>query len=82
RYNSFKQDQQGVDIAVLAVPTDVVQEIANRVVKCGVNAILNFVPMRIEVPARVQVRYVDLSLELESLAYYVQGREKEEEKSD
>lgn len=73
---------QGVDIAVLAVPTDVVQEVANRVVKCGVNAILNFVPMRIEVPARVQVRYVDLSLELESLAYYVQGREKEEEKSD
>ncbi|MEO8377337.1 MAG: redox-sensing transcriptional repressor Rex [Candidatus Sumerlaeota bacterium] len=66
-----------IDIAVLAVPVEVAQEIANRLVNCGVHAILNFVPMRIEVPARVQVRYVDLSLELESLAYYVQGREKE-----
>ncbi|MCC6546371.1 redox-sensing transcriptional repressor Rex [Candidatus Sumerlaeota bacterium] len=71
-----KIEGQRIDIAVLAVPVEVAQEVTNRLVKCGVLAILNFVPMRIEVPAHIQVRYVDFSLELESLAYYVQDREK------
>lgn len=64
-----------VDIAVLAVPAESAQEIANRVIALGINAILNFVPKRLEVPDHVQVRYVDLSLELESLSYYVQDEE-------
>lgn len=61
------------DIAVLAVPVEVAQSIADRLVRLGVTAILNFVPLRLVVPERVHVRYVDLSLELESLSYYVQG---------
>ena len=61
-----------VDIAVLTVPADMAQPITNRLVKLGVPAILNFVPVHLEVPDHVQVRYVDLSLELESLSYYVQ----------
>ncbi len=63
---------QHVDIAVLAVPDEVVQDIANRLVGLGIHAFLNFVPTRLEVPADVHVRYVDLSLELESLSFYVQ----------
>ncbi len=63
---------QPVDIAVLAVPAEAAQPLADRLVALGVRAILNFVPARLEVPADVQVRYVDLSLELESLSYYVQ----------
>ncbi len=62
---------ESVDIAVLAVPATEIQSIAERVVAAGVKAILNFVPARIEVPEEVQVRYVDLALELESLSYYV-----------
>lgn len=61
-----------VDIAVLAVPAPAAQQIADRLVALGVRAILNFVPARLQVPEHVQVRYVDLSLELESLSYYVQ----------
>ena len=61
-----------VDIAVLAVPGSVVQSIADRVIALGVTAILNFVPVRISVPEGVHVQYVDLSLELESLSFYVQ----------
>ena len=61
-----------VDIAVLAVPAGAAQEIADRLVGLGVRAILNFVPARLQVPGHVQVRHVDLSLELESLSYYVQ----------
>jgi redox-sensing transcriptional repressor len=61
-----------IDIAVLAVPAETAQEIANRLVNLGVHAILNFVPIHLAVPPHVQVRYVDLSLELESLSYYIQ----------
>jgi redox-sensing transcriptional repressor len=64
--------KQPVDIAVLAVPIDAAQGIADRLVALGVNAILNFVPTRLTVPEHVHVRYVDLSLELESLSFYVQ----------
>lgn len=64
--------RQPIDIAVLAVPIDVAQETADRLVKLGVTAILNFVPVRLDLPEGVQLRYVDLSLELESLSYYVQ----------
>ena len=61
-----------VDIAVMAVPSEFAQETANILVGLGVNAILNFVPVHLDVPAKVHVRYVDLSLELESLGYYLQ----------
>src|SRR5690606_30632498 len=64
-----------IDIAVLAVPTEHVQPLADRLIAAGINAILNFVPMHIEAPPHVHVRYVDLSLELESLSYYVQDDE-------
>ena len=47
------------------------QDITDRLVKAGVVAILNFVPLRLQTPPHVQVRYVDLSLELESLSYYL-----------
>ncbi len=63
-----------VDIAVISVPGEQAQAIADRLVKIGIRAILNFVPVRLKVPADVQVRYVDLSLELESLSYYVNER--------
>jgi redox-sensing transcriptional repressor len=60
-----------VDIAVLAVPASQAQEMADRLVALGIKAILNFVPVRLNTPPDVHVRYVDLALELESLSYYV-----------
>ncbi len=67
-----KLAQRRVDLAVLAVPSDAAQPIATRLVRNGIGAILNFVPVHLDVPSHVEVRYVDLSLELESLSYYVQ----------
>jgi redox-sensing transcriptional repressor len=64
--------KDAVEIAVLAVPGDAAQEIADRLFLHGVRAILNFVPTRLNVPPSVYVRYVDLSLELESLSFYLQ----------
>ncbi len=63
--------EAGVDIAILAVPPDAGQPLADRLVKAGVTGILNFVPKRLMVPEGVKVHYVDLAIELESLSYYL-----------
>jgi redox-sensing transcriptional repressor len=60
-----------VDIVVLTVPAKVAQEVTDRVVKCDITAILNFVPLRIEVPSHVKVHSVDLAMELERLSFYL-----------
>jgi redox-sensing transcriptional repressor len=65
--------QLGVEIILLALPREVAQPVADRAVQCGITAILNFVPTRLVVPSHVKVHYVDLTIELESLAYYLKG---------
>lgn len=61
-------------IAVLAVPEGVAQEICDRVVRAGVTSILNFAPTVLQVPPEVQLRKVDLSIELQILAFYEQRK--------
>ncbi len=65
----------GADIAVLAVPGDACQGVADRLVSAGVRGILNFVPRRLSVPDHVKVHYVDLSIEMETLSYYLRSQE-------
>jgi len=60
-----------VDIVVLSVPTGVAQQVVDTAVGAGVTAILNFVPERLIAPKGVKIHYVDLSIEIESLSYYL-----------
>jgi redox-sensing transcriptional repressor len=60
-----------VKMAIVAVPANVVQSVANDLVDGGVQAILNFSGTVLEVPEKVVVNNVDLALELESLSYFV-----------
>jgi redox-sensing transcriptional repressor len=48
--------------------------VADRMVEAGVRSILNFAPIVISVPEHVSVRKVDLSIELQILAYYEQRK--------
>ncbi len=74
---AFLEEQQ-VEIAMLAVPDDQAQPIANRLVNAGLRAILNFVPVQVLVPAHVKVRTVDMVAELQSLTYHLHKLEKAE----
>lgn len=67
--------ESGADIAVLAVPTEACQGVADRLIKAGIRGILNFVPKRLTVPEHVKVHYVDLSIEMETLSYYLRSQE-------
>jgi len=63
--------EQDIRIGIIAVPTQVSQEIVDTLTSCGVRAILNFAPVSITVPEGVELRNVDLSTELECLSYFL-----------
>jgi redox-sensing transcriptional repressor len=63
-----------VAIAVICTPAGAAQEVADRMVAAGIRSILNFAPAVISVPKDVSVRKVDLSIELQILAYYEQRK--------
>ncbi|MBW3561721.1 MAG: redox-sensing transcriptional repressor Rex [Actinobacteria bacterium] len=67
-------ERDQIAIAVLTVPADAAQTVADRLVAAGVTAILNFAPAHLEVPSGISVRKVDLSTELQILAYHERDR--------
>lgn len=58
------------DMAIVAVPDTAAQRVANQLVEAGIESILNFAPVRLDVPDSVSRRQVDLSMELQVLSYY------------
>ncbi len=64
----------GVDMAVLVTPAEAAQPLADRLVRLGVKAILNFAPVQVAVPEDVVVKTVNLALELETLSYALTNR--------
>jgi len=67
----------GVTIGVIATPASAAQEVADILVSAGVRSILNFAPGVLVVPADVEVRHVDLSLELQILAFHESRRDED-----
>jgi redox-sensing transcriptional repressor len=63
-----------VAIGVIATPAAAAQDIADRLVAAGVTSILNFAPIVLSVPAEVEVRKVDMSIELQILAFHEQRK--------
>ena len=64
-------------IGVIATPASAAQEVCDRLVAAGVTSILNFAPTVLNVPAHVDLRKVDLSIELQILAYHEQRKQGE-----
>jgi redox-sensing transcriptional repressor len=62
---------RGVQIAIVAVPADGAQGVADQLVAAGVRAVLNFAPARLRVAREVRLKNVDLSIELETLSFYL-----------
>jgi len=62
---------RGIQIAIVAVPMEAAQSVADQLVAAGIKAILNFAPARIKVPRDVRLKNVDLSIELETLSFYL-----------
>ena len=65
---------KGVSIGIIATPSQHAQDAADSLVRAGVGSIMNFAPTVLTVPQGVNVRKVDLALELQILSYYEQCR--------
>jgi len=66
--------KDAIDIAIVATPADSAQHVVDRLVKGGVKAILNFAPIPLNVPTDVEVKTVNMALELETLSYSLANR--------
>jgi redox-sensing transcriptional repressor len=63
--------EHNIKLAILAVPGIAAQEVTNQLVDAGLQAILNFSPLILQVPPHVVVNNVNLAIELENLTYFI-----------
>jgi redox-sensing transcriptional repressor len=61
----------GAALAVVAVPADTAQQVADALVRAGIKGILNFAPVMLKLPPHVSLVAVDLAVQLEQLAFLV-----------
>ena len=58
-------------IAIIAVPAEEAQPIANTLIESGVKAVLNYAPISLIVPSGVRVEQIDPAVHLQHLTYYL-----------
>ena len=62
---------RGIQIAIVAVPPEAAQGVTDGLVEAGIKAVLNFAPSRIRAPRDIRLKHVDLSIELETLSFFL-----------
>ncbi len=60
---------QNVKLAIMSVPAEAAQPVADKLVAAGVRGIMNFAPLSLNVPADVSVQSIDLAVQLEQLSF-------------
>ena len=60
-----------ISIAMLTVPANAAQEIAEKLVKFGIKGILTYAPVILSLPANIRVEYIDPVLSLQHITYYL-----------
>ena len=69
----LEEKLNGVEVAILTVPAAAAQDIANRLIYCGIKGIVNFTPARLTIPDDVRIHHIDLSVELQSFIYFLKN---------
>ncbi len=64
-------ERETVKLAILAVPADSAQEVADQLISAGVRGLLNFAPVSLSVPRDVSLNAVDVAVQLEQLSFQV-----------
>ncbi len=63
--------KEGVEIAIIAVPAQAAQSVADLLVEAGIKAILNFAPRSLKVPEDIHIKNENMAIEIESLSYHL-----------
>ncbi|SHE52464.1 redox-sensing transcriptional repressor [Marinitoga hydrogenitolerans DSM 16785] len=61
--------EKNIEIAILTVPAEVAQKVADQLVKTGIKGILNFAPTSLTLPENIAVENVDFTISLKALTY-------------
>lgn len=71
--STLKEDleRNPVDIGIVAVPSEVAQEVVDTLVNAGVQAILNYTPNRVQVRPEVELKHINPVLFLQSMTYHL-----------
>ncbi|MGT2907641.1 redox-sensing transcriptional repressor Rex [Streptococcus dentiloxodontae] len=77
-----KAEQEKIQTAILTVPSNKAQEVANELVLAGIKGILCFSPVNLTLPKGVVVQYVDLTSELQTLLYFMKEEDKTRSSDD
>ncbi len=64
---------RGLKVAMLAVPAEKAQEVANQLVEAGLKGILNYAPINLTVPKEVRVQYIDPVTHLQRMTFYLEA---------
>jgi len=72
-FSTMKTEIQkaGIQIAMLTVPAEAAQEVADQLVEAGVKAILNYAPVSLKVEKGVRVQHIDPAVHLQNMTYYL-----------
>jgi redox-sensing transcriptional repressor len=60
-----------IQMAMIAVPAESAQAVADRLVEAGITAVLNYAPINLSVPDSVRVEYIDPVLHLQHMTFYL-----------
>ncbi len=63
--------REGIKIGIITVPKESAGEIGEKLCKAGIQGIVNFAPLPLRLPPPIKVINVDLSLNLETVAFYL-----------
>lgn len=63
--------EEGIDVAVIAVPARAAQMVLNQLMAAGIKAVLNFAPATLRARLGIKLKTVDLTISLESLSYFL-----------
>jgi redox-sensing transcriptional repressor len=64
--------RHGITLAMIAVPAEAAQKVADALVAAGVRGLLNYAPINLAVPEGVKVQYIDPVVHLQRITYYVE----------
>ncbi len=65
--------RENITVGIITVPADVAQQTADALINAGVTGILNCAPVALQVPARVYVENLDITIKLETVAFFARS---------
>lgn len=66
--------ERNIKLAMIAVPAQQAQLVANQLIEAGVRAILNYAPISLNVPDDVHVQYIDPVIHMQRMTYYLSDK--------